>query len=118
MEVPPFEGDILLLPPPDPPVSYTVTSEASSNLLYGGLPLSQLRRDEYSEVTSQTNDVVFLLIAREALCVGGPRSQEKGFFHFYGESFFFFFTDDSTFDLICVYCLRTGGKVRIIFLNS
>lgn len=67
MEVPLFDGDILLLPPPDPSVSYTVTSEARSNLLYGGLPLSQLRRDEYSEVTSQTNDLVFLLIAREEI---------------------------------------------------
>lgn len=80
MEVPLFDGDILLLPLPDPSVSYTVTSEARSNLLYGGLPLSQLRRDEYSEVTSQTNDLVFLLIAREALLWGGPGSQEKGFF--------------------------------------
>lgn len=31
---------------------------------------------------------------------------------------FFFCTDDSTSDLNCVYYLRTGGKVRIIFLNS
>ena len=91
MEVPPFEGDILLLPPPDPPVSYTVTSEASSNLLYGGLPLSQLRRDEYSEVTSQTNDVVFLLIAREALCVGGPDHRRRAFFISMESLFFFFF---------------------------
>lgn len=43
--------------------------------------------------------------------------------HFYGEPegfffWFFFCTDDSTSDLNCVYYLRTGGKVRIIFLNS
>lgn len=43
--------------------------------------------------------------------------------HFYGEPegfffCFFFCTDDSTSDLNCVYYLRTGGKVRIIFLNS
>lgn len=91
MEVPLFDGDILLLPPPDPSVSYTVTSEARSNLLYGGLPLSQLRRDEYSEVTSQTNDLVFLLIAREALLWGGLFSENTTCVHFYGEPEGFFF---------------------------